>query len=246
MTKEELVLTSTYNITASETDVKARLRLGALINLLIHSAYDSADRLGFGYKGVREQQLYWVLSRMTVEIYKPMKWYQDTVVDTWPKDIDSLLYLRDYQVKDKEQNDVARCTSGWLAIDIETKRPKKVNAIYADIFTQLKDKHGLTDVPEKLPAVTEGEKYEITAQYFDLDLNKHVTTSRYIDWMLDTLPLDFHLNNYPKRLAINFLRETMIGDKIQLIKSQTADNQFSFEGINLTKNTNAFRAKIDF
>jgi medium-chain acyl-[acyl-carrier-protein] hydrolase len=244
--RDTLINVSKFRITSADTDMETRLRLGSLVNLLIQSAIHSADSLGFGSDGIRQRQLYWVLSRLTVEIYRPLQWYNEVEVETWPKDIERILYLRDYIVRDAQQQVVVRATSGWLAIDLETKRPKKIDDLHAEIFTSLKDKHGIEELPEKLSPITEGDVFEITSRYFDIDPNKHVTSTRYIDWMMDAVPLEVHRSGYPKKLSVNYLKETMPGETIKLIRQQGIDGQFFFEGINVSNNTNAFRGRIEF
>lgn len=246
LNENNLTLYSGFRITSAETDMFMRVRLGALVNLLIQSAINSAESLGFGFKNLKEQKLYWVLSRLTVEIYQPLYWNQEAEVETWPKSVEGLLYTRDYIIRDKHQNIIARATSGWLAIDTEAKKPKIIDGIHAEMFVHLRDKHGLSEPPEKLQATSHGDSFHVQAGYFDFDLNKHVTSSRYIDWMMDTLPIDFHRLHYPKRLSVNFMKETLPGDALNLIRGSVNSMQYSFEGINHAQKTGAFRGKIDF
>ncbi len=246
LTENSLTIFSDFRITSADTDMFMRIRLGGLVNLLIQSAINSAESLGFGFKNLKEQRLYWVLSRMTVEIYKPLMWNQEAVVETWPKSVEGLLYTRDYIIRDKQQNIVARATSGWLAIDLETKKPKIFDGIQGEMFVHLKDKHGLNEAPEKLSATVEGEAFEVKSNYFDFDLNRHVTSTRYVDWMMDTIPVEFHKRNYPKRLSVNFMKETLPGDSITIIRSLHDGFQYTLEGTNHAHKTVAFRGKIDF
>lgn len=246
LTEDNLTLYSNFRISSADTDMYMRIRLGAVVNLLIQSAINSAESLGFGFKNLKEQKLYWVLSRLTVEIYKPLLWDQETEVETWPKSVEGLLYTRDYIVRDKTQNIVARATSGWLAIDSVAKKPKIIDGILAEMFVHLQDKHGLSESPEKLPATLTGESFDVKSGYFDFDLNRHVTSTRYVDWMMDTLPIDFHKNHYPKRLSINFMKETLPGDSLTIIRKSVDGIQNCFEGTNHAHKTVAFRGKIDF
>lgn len=246
LTETDLTLYNNFKITSADTDMYMRVKLGAVVNLLIQSAINSAESLGFGFKGLRKQQLYWVLSRLTVEIYQPMTWNQEVEVETWPKSLEGLLYLRDFIIRDKAQNIIARGTSGWLAIEAETKKPKILDAIEAEMFVHLKEKHALNESPQKLNAVSQGEAFDVKSGYFDFDLNRHVTSTRYVDWMMDTFTIDFHKNHYPKKLSINFMKETLPGDSINIIRSSENGLQFHFEGTNLARKTVAFRGKIDF
>ena len=246
LSDNDLTLYNNFKITSADTDMFMRVRLGAVVNLLIQSAINSAESLGFGFKGLRKQQLYWVLSRMTVEIYQPLTWNQEVVVETWPKTLEGLLYMRDYIVRDKAQNIIARATSGWLAIDTETKKPKILDAIESEIFVYLKEKHALQESPEKLPSSANGDAFDVHSRYFDFDLNRHVTSTRYIDWMMDTFTVDFHKNHYPTKLSINFMKETLPGDSLTIIRSSQDGLQYTFEGTNHAHKTVAFRGKIDF
>ena len=245
-TGKELVLEFTFDVTTADCDMYARLRPGGLVSFLIIAATRSADELGFGYEFLSRHHLYWVLSRMTVEICRPLKWGEKAVVITWPKDVDGLLYLRDFEVKDQDGEIVARSTSGWLAIDIYSKRPRKVEDKFSYMFDQMKDKHSLNRKPERLSAVTEGNKAEIKSTWFDFDLNKHVTSSRYVDWMVDNLPTDVLINRYPVSLSVNYLKETKLGEVTSLTVSTEADSNYQFEGMSQVGDKPSFRGKIEF
>jgi acyl-ACP thioesterase len=217
-----------------------------LLNFLIQSAISSADYLGFGFGGIKAQELFWVLSRLTVEIHRPMNWYEPIEVETWPKDIERIIYLRDFILRDDEKKIVGIATSGWLAVDMESKRPKRIEGLHAEIFERLKMKSAIDSLPEKLNSVDDGESFEIKSSYYDIDLNRHVTSTRYIDWMMDSFPIDFHLSNYPYKISMNYLKETMPGETIKILRKETGEKQYSFEGINMTGDSSAFRGKIDF
>lgn len=242
----ELVLKYTYDVTSADCDMQARLRPGGLVNYLILSAINSADALGFGFEGLRGQNLFWVLSRMTIEIYKPMKWYDKAVVETWPKDVDGLLYLRDFIVRNQHGEVTARCTSGWLAIDIHSKRPRKVDEKHSYIFDRMKGKNALENRPEKLSSVEIGEPSLVKTTWFDLDLNKHVTSTRYVDWMMDALPADLLSDNYPSRLSINFMRETVANETVRIIRAVKGERIFRFEGTIDPGEKPSFRGTIAF
>ena len=114
------------------------------------------------------------------------------------------------------------------------------------MFVHLKHKHGLNEPPLKLSAIKDGKTFHVQTSYFDFDLNRHVTSTRYIDWMMDTFDPDFHKNNHPLKLSVNFMKETLPGDSIILTRSTANESAFSFEGVNLANKTVAFRGKIDF
>jgi medium-chain acyl-[acyl-carrier-protein] hydrolase len=241
-----LILTTPYRVTSADTDMYARLRLGALVNILIQAAIESADQLGFGFEAFKVHKLFWVASRFTVEIERPLTWNEACEAETWPKDLDKLLYLRDFFIRDEKGETIVKATSGWLAVDAVARVPKLIEGVADSMFTELRDRHGIKAHPDKLGPV-HGEEVSVNkVTYFDLDVNRHVTSTRYFDWMMDTFTPDFHKKNYPKRVSINFMKEIRFADEVQLIRQDCGENVFAFEGINKTREVVAFRGKISF
>jgi acyl-ACP thioesterase len=183
---------------------------------------------------------------MTIRIHKPLQWRDQAIVETWPKDIRGLLYLRDFTVKNQADELCATCTSGWLAIDIQSKRPRKVEDKFGYLFNRLRDRHAMEELPEKLDPLEEGERSERQVTWFDLDVNRHVTSTRYIDWMVDTLPADFLTSHYPILLSINYLKETMMGESVTLLRSTMAPDHFLIEGADKKSGTARFRGRLVF
>jgi len=242
----DLITYSNYKITSANTDMFARAKLSFMLDLMIQGAIHSADSLGFGYNDLEEQQLFWVLNRITVEIYRPLMWKETVEVETWPKDVHKILYLRDLIVRDESNKIVAKATSAWLAIDFVTKRPGRVEGILRDRLIKMRNRHALEAIPEKITPISDGEESKHQVSYFDIDLNKHLTSTRYLDWMMDSIPIDFHENNYPKEFSINFLKETLPGDHLNVLMSYNGDGDYLFTGKNLNKDEIAVLGRIGF
>jgi acyl-ACP thioesterase len=244
MTKATQLKTK-YKVTSADTDMFSRLKPGSLVNYLIQSAISSAENLGFGFSDLKQEHLFWVLNRLSIEIYRPVNWNEEIEVETWPKNIERIFYIRDFFVRDAQNKVIAKASSAWLAIDLITKRPGNFNKEKMELFTALKDINALQYSPEKLGAIKKQSETHITPTYFDIDLNKHVTSTRYVDWMMDTFSIDFHKENYPKTLSINYMKETMLGETITL-SGQANGNFHCFEGFNAAQNKVAFRTKVEF
>ncbi len=243
---EDLILKTTFNITSADADMNARLRLGSLVNFLIQSAIQSADKLGFGFNNLKEHNLIWVLSRLELQIFRPMKWNETILVETWPKNIEKLFYTRDFIVFDSQGNEIARATSAWLAIDQNSRRPKLMEGDLAERFTRLKNRHAIEGLPEKLEDLNSLDSVTITPSFFDYDLNGHVTSTRYIDWIMDSFDYKYHTQHYPTFLSINYLKEILPGEPINLLKQVFEPHVYGFEGVNMNQNCASYRVKLTF
>jgi|GEM_PF-360759 len=243
---KSLITTCPFTVTSADTDLMGRIRLGALANLLIQSAILSADRLGFGYRGLQRRQLFWVLIRLSLQIDRPLWWYDQVEVETWPKDIKGILYLRDFILRDRDQRVVVRGTSGWLPLERGSKRPRRLAGPDAEVFARLRDRHAISNPPVRLSPVKGGRYRTIPVRYYDIDLNQHVTSTRYLDWMMNEFPADFHRQYYPRTLSVNYLKETLPGETLRVISRHQKDLEYVFQGNNLDREIPAFRGRICF
>lgn len=242
---EKLAYRLPYNLTSRDTDMFSRLSLGFLVNMFVQSAMSANASLGFGFDDIRKQNLFWLFSRLTIEFEKTHLWRESGEVITWLKGNEKFIYLRDFLVLDENKDIVARATSNWVPVDLLAKRPKVIEGLNDDYF--IKSNEALTTSPEKLfPVKDPTDIFERTASYFDMDLNKHVSSYRYTDWIMDTFSVDFHENHYPKRFSINFLNESNAGEPVKIYRNNPSDTSFNFDGLNESLNTFAFRCSVQF
>lgn len=244
MESEALVLTSPYRVTSADADMHGRLKPSALLGFLVQSAIDSADLLGFGFKNLREQHLFWVLSRIHIELDCPLMWKESVEIETWPRDIEKILYRRDYLIRKGDQ-EMGRATSSWLAIDIESKRPGKISAENEWLFTHLNTKKAIDAAPAKLNAVLSVDENMIHPQFSDFDVNRHVTATRYVEWALNRLYADFQAGVYPKSITLNYIKETLPGENLKMRFSREG-NAALCEAQNVQSGLVSFRCKMTF
>lgn len=241
----EAVFVKQYPIYSHDTDLNSRIRVSALVNIMAQSAIKSADKLGFGFDVLRSKNMTWMLGRLSLEIYDKISYDQTITVETWPKTVEGFLYIRDFIVRNEKEKVVARATTGWLGVDLTRKKLINVDFINEN-FYKLNDKHGLEYQPVKIDKFETNEIFSIKSTYFDIDMNKHVTATRYIDWMFDTFPLDFIENNFPSKIHVNYLKEIKLGDEILLRKKRLDPTTFYFDATNETSGKEAFRCMIKF
>ena len=71
-----------------------------------------------------------------------------------------------------------------------------------------------TDKPRKIREVNPTETADHRVVYSDIDFNRHVNTMRYIEMMLDMLPVGMLTREAPVRLDIHFLKECRFGQTL--------------------------------
>ena len=78
-------------------------------------------------------------------------------------------------------------------------------------------------------------------------MNEHLTTTRYIDWMLDTFDPNYLSVNSCKELIVNFIREIPLGIPVKIVRYNTdEDKQFLFEFLHPEQSQLFFRGQLGF
>jgi len=245
METKNLIYKADYRIYPKDSDYKSHIKPSALINYFIQSAWLHAEELGFGYSQLIKQGVGWVLSRFRIVIEKMPVWPGEMRLETWPKGIDRILFLRDSEIFDSNNQRLAYLTSSWLVIDVQTKRPRRTLP-QANSFIGLTSRNAIVDPAEALKFTGSPDYVErFTVKYNDIDINMHLTTYRYIDYIFDSYNLDFLNNNVPAEMTVNFLKEIPFGSEIILHRFENT-NTHQFELINSNNGNVCFRSRIIF
>lgn len=70
---------------------------------------------------------------------------------------------------------------------------------------------------------------QLTVKYSDIDINRHVNSMRYIQWLTDLFDIDKYKKNRIKRFEINYVNESFWGDDIQIYQYEKQPDEFFFE-----------------
>ncbi|MDC7227075.1 MAG: thioesterase [Spirochaetales bacterium] len=201
----------------------------AYIPSLFHFMYDAAGDhcidYGITVQDLQEIGLTWMLSRINVEIKRLPATREELTVTTWPTGARDLYSCRDFQIIDENGGEICRATSAWLTIDLKKRRvvrlPKKVLDIHPEPDSA--ERMIIDNFKGKL---SEPDNSEIVggfrADYSSLDVNSHVTSGEYIKWLLDALPLDFHVEKK--------LRKIEIIHKMEILPGCEAQAEYNIEG----------------
>lgn len=205
-----------YLITSYEVDASGKMPLSAMGKFMQETAYNHANHLDFGYDQLKQEGLFWVLSRLLISIDKYPRWGDKIRVRTWPSGVEGLLAYREFKVLDMQGNTIGGAGSAWLMLDLEKHRPQRPEL--------LKERNGLFPTeraldrrPAKIPSLNEpkeGVFYPV--RYSDLDLYDHVNNAKYMQWILDSYPEDLLRQHEVALFEINFLAETKMGDEVAI------------------------------
>lgn len=220
--------TYSYEITPQIVDFNHKITLNGMVELLLDAAGKSADKNGYGMRHIEPQGYTWVLSRLAINMDNYLTIYQTIKITTWIEKVKHANTERHFRIYNEKSELIGNATSIWVMINVDTRRP-------IDLFTI----EGIQDTihsetlpiqpPQKIPPCSNQPDRSLSVRYSHIDLNQHTTTSRYIEWFLNSIPLTMHKTKTIQRFDINFLFETRYGDTLQMHKEEITAGYFRFD-----------------
>lgn len=208
------VYEKTLPVRSSDCDMWRRMRLSAFFRHLQDAAGAHAEELGGGHAQTLDRGFLWVLARIRLEFARLPVYDETVTLRTWPGPMAHAVYPRHYVVEDAAGAVLARGASMWLLMDEKTRRmvfPKQTGVTVEGGL-----RGGELALPGPLRLPEPAGKTARTARYSDADLNGHVNNTRYLDWMDDLFPPEFHRDHELRALQINFSSEIRPGETVTL------------------------------
>ena len=219
---EAPIWTERFRIRSYDVDGTRRATLPKLCGYFVEAAWNHAEALGFGFTHLRNQGKFWVLSRLRCEMEIYPSWGDEVTLHTWPRGFEGVFAFRDFELVSDSGARLGAGTSSWLVLDSVSKRPQRLHKILPGRET-MTVKAALGGDAEKLEDNdTWDSEVHVAASHSDIDVNQHVTSSRYIGWVLDSYPIGFHAQNSVPVLEVNYLNETVEGDEINVRTRESA------------------------
>ena len=212
-----------FKVEPQDVDFALRARLAAMCGNILNIAGHDAHRNGFGTDAVMKQNNSWVLSRMAFEFDYLPKQYDDYRIRTWIVDSGRIISVRNFAISNAAGKLFGRVTSQWCMINLDTRRPCDLTPVIERRRQFVFDEPAPCEAPRKLAAIEAESTVEHRIVYSDIDFNRHVNTLRYIEMMVDTLPIELLAEPHAMRLDLHFVKESRYGQTLTIGTRHEAD-----------------------
>ena len=201
----EQIYRHNFTLTDMEVDCFGRLKLSTVLYLAQEVAGRHSDLLGADYDTLASRRLFWAVTRHRVQITRLPTRGETITVETWPMPTTRVAYPRSMVAFDAQGNELFRSISLWVLMDLDSRAmvlPGKSGVEVAGTLTgsELSAPHSLVPKPMSNRTVR-------TVTYSCLDRNGHMNNTRYLDWVDDLLPADYHRTHTAREFIICYLSE---------------------------------------
>ncbi len=175
-------------------------------------AWEHAKVMGFGFDDLREDELFWVLSRFYVRIDRRPRWTEEFTLETWSRGTDGFFAYRDFRFLGSGGEEIIRATSSWLVLNLHSRRIVRLS--------QMKSFPGYSESllgfnPGKVEApLTVDEPEFFPVLFNEIDINQHFNTGRYLERINNSYSFDFLRTHMLREMEVNFLKEGLPDDRL--------------------------------
>jgi medium-chain acyl-[acyl-carrier-protein] hydrolase len=172
-----------WKLLASDCDAEQRLKLSSLLRAIEEISIADTTRLHMGRDKTLDKGLLWVIARISIRINALPKYDDFVKLITYPEKREHVLFPRYYVLKSGAGKTYLEAESLWTLIDQKTRKP--VNPKDYGILIRgfpFKKENEILPIVQPLPIQ---KSLNRTVSYSELDLNGHMTNTRYADWFVD-------------------------------------------------------------
>jgi medium-chain acyl-[acyl-carrier-protein] hydrolase len=200
-----------------EVDKESRLRPHVMFSWLLNAAWGHTRETAWSFEAVSARQLMWVLSKLQLRIVRLPRWGEHVTIETWGKQIERFYALRDFVISSSAGEKLAGATTAWMILDARSYRPQKLDDMKAG-FPWHSDRSEIETTLKKVGELARGEaRARFRVSYSDIDVNRHASATKYLQWILDSFSLEKLTGNELASAEISFLSEATLGDEVSVV-----------------------------
>ncbi|MDE6143092.1 MAG: hypothetical protein K2F94_03325 [Muribaculaceae bacterium] len=226
----------TFFLSAGETNAEQELSLTVLTSKLIDIATDHANSLGIGNPSMENINAGWILSRLSIEMFRYPKANEYYTVSTWIETFNRHFSERAFSILSEHGETLGYARSTWMVMDYIqhtnvglthlSLRDELIDGTVPPIDRQARHCIIVEDTNQEGSGgamLATAPIFDYRFKYCDIDFYRHVNTVRYVSLLLNRFSLDEHDTFYVKRLELSFLNEARYGMDTQLLRCDFPD-----------------------
>ncbi len=197
-----------------DVDFNGVLRTSCALKYMQNAAQEQLNSTGHTYEELKRNKLAFILSKVKLEIYKPMYAYQPYTATTYPCESRGYSFLRCHSLE-RDGEVIAHAASVWALVDTESRSLIKVNDF--DLRLPLLPHNNIVPDLIKAPVDKLMNVGDFSVRYSDTDQNRHMNNTRYPDMYSEFLPLE---GKMIRSLTIHYMNEAPIGEQMRVLRAE--------------------------
>ncbi len=216
-----------YNITPGMRDEFGYLKPHSILDLCQNVAGKHANNMGIGDEFCDKNNYGWIVARQMVKIIKHVKNVDEVKVITYPLHPNRFEYIRDYEIRNLEDELIISARSIWVLLDFSKRKMVLNEKIYPE--GEYEENIFFIDKVLKPSIILDEEKKVATYEVKKSDIDKyhHMNNASYARLVFDYCPLNY---SEVESFTINYQNEIKY-DQVMNLNLSVTDNSYYLTGI---------------
>ena len=242
----ESIYTQEFTINDSCVNRFGKLKLSTLLYFAQEVAGRHFDRIAMTYEQLASRGMFWAIIRQRVRITRLPKSGETIRVETWPMPNTRVAFPRSVAAYDNQGNELFQVLSLWVLMDLQTRSMILPGKSGIALPGTVRGDELLP--PASLPAKNLKHHRNRIVCFTDLDRNGHMNNTRYLDWIADLLPSEFHENHSPSEFTVCYLSEAREGQELTVSWEFTEEGCLNLDAHRLSgeRAERIFSAKLQY
>ena len=240
-----MYFTQKAKVTSYDCDLRNRMKLSSAMLYMQETAGQHLVRLGFPAEELAEDDMVFLLSKLSMKIHRIPHLHEDIVIGTAPTHTKGVRFIREFVIDSGDGERLISAISHWPLIRVSSRKvlrprdfdrdmsfqPEAVNEYIQDIiFPNIQ-------MPEEI-------LYSEEIKYSKIDVNNHLNNAVYGDFICDAVPYDLIANASIDTFSVSFQNEAVIGDTIAIRRCDVSEKEYCVTGTH--SRSECFKGLITF
>lgn len=226
-----------YEIHYYEVDYRLQSTITTIVNFMGDIGTKQSEELGVGIDNLISKNMTWVFYQYDIKVNRYPKYGEKVRMVTEPSGFKKFYATRNYIIYDENENKIVEAKAIFFLINTEKRRAMRVpedQYIAYGVDGEL-GKDFKVDRLEKLEEAMYSKEFKI--RYSDIDSNRHVNNSKYIEWAVETLPLELVKDYELKRMRVTFEKECLYGEEVCVSTATREEDDGTITSIHKIENS---------
>lgn len=214
--KESNVFSKNYEINYYDVDCNLKCKLSSIVNFLCDIGNSQAEFLGETIDCLMKENCAWVFYKYDIKINRYPEYRDVVTVCTAASGFNRFYAYRSYEITDEEGNVLVEATALFFLIDIQKRRPMRISENKMKLYSGNVTLPKKVDMKEAREIESEDYFKEFNIRYSDIDSNGHVNNVKYMEWAIESVPIEIIKDYELDSIKVTFEKETVYGESVHV------------------------------
>lgn len=238
-----------YEINYYDVDYNLQCKLSSIVNFLCDIGNTQSESLGETIEALALKNCAWVFYKYNIRINRFPKYRDVITVETEAVGFNKFYAYRKYTIKDQEGETLGEALALFFLINIEKRRPMRISKEQQELYSNGEEMQKNIDMGDIRTLENEDYFKDFNIRYSDIDSNGHVNNVKYMEWAIESVPVEIIKDYELKRIKVTFEKEATYGDKVHVLAQVIKESENSIitvHTINSSENLQLTKIEIEW